>query len=299
MDSADKARTKAAVAVALALASLLPAAPPKKETTPPSKVEVKKAAPKVNKPRPRKAVGVVLFRYKEGAGMRKGSGTVIGPRRKSGRWHVLTCAHAVGDAKEGTIEIMEKVYNITVEAVDKTSDIAWCATGTDAPDDLPYALLATKEPRKGDDVWHCGWGVYTPGDLEVGKVVRVDEGWIGTTLPTSSGDSGAAIFNWKDEVVGVVCTSTFVPGPGYGSGRGVLAALKNRKKIKTVTKGSKPLGKPLDVPKKKPPVVVPKPLGGATPVPVLPFNSYPQWGNQRQRLIVPGLRAAPNCPPGG
>lgn len=182
-------------------------------------------ASKQKAPAALKAGGVVLFKARGLPGYYKGSGTVIGPK-EGGKYKVLTCAHCVDNTEgDGTFALNGKKYKITVESKDPKLDVAWCVLET--KDTLPYALLAYADPKKGDFVWHRGHGVYTPGAVERGRVTEVNQdGWVFTTLPSSSGDSGAAIFDAAGRVVGIVCTSTAVPGPGFGGGRGLLGCLK-------------------------------------------------------------------------
>lgn len=138
--------------------------------------------------------------------------TVIGPRRGDGRWEMLTAAHCTGAVgTSGTFTLSDgRTFNVTVVARNSTADLAWLKT--DAPvEEMPHALLATRNPAIGTEVWHQGFGVDRPGNREVGRVTGVEssQGQLAMELSVSSGDSGGSIFRTDTgEVVAVVCCTT-------------------------------------------------------------------------------------------
>jgi hypothetical protein len=57
----------------------------------------------------------------------------------------------------------------------------------------------------GERVWHCGFGIDKPGNIEKGHVVQLGRKQNVYYLNVSSGDSGGGIFNYKGEWLGAVC----------------------------------------------------------------------------------------------
>ena len=138
--------------------------------------------------------------------------TVIGPRRPDGRWDVLTAAHCVsGVGARGTMTLKDgRSLGLRVVAYHRTPDVAWCVT-EDVVTNLPYALIAAKNPEPGTPVWHMGYGVDRPGNREDGTVAEREnaQGQLRMILSVSSGDSGGGIFrNDTNELVSVVCCTS-------------------------------------------------------------------------------------------
>jgi hypothetical protein len=168
--------------------------PPKPDPKPPGKAD------------PEKAIGKLRF------GSAGCTATVIGPRRADGRWDVLTAAHCVrGLGQQGTLTLPDgRALGLRVVAHAPTPDLAWCVT-EDAVADLPYALLAEKNPEPGAAVWHGGFGVDRPGNHEEGTLAEREngQGQLRMVLSVSSGDSGGGIFRADtNELVAVVCCTT-------------------------------------------------------------------------------------------
>lgn len=178
----------------------VPPSPPKPDPKPPEKGD--------GKLDPVNAIGRVRF------GSAGCTATVIGPRRPDGRWDVLTAAHCVtGVGARGTLTLKDdRTLGIRVVAYHKGPDVAWCVTD-DEVKDLPYALIAAKNPEPGTEIWHMGYGVDRPGNREDGTVAERenDQGQLRMILSVSSGDSGGGIFR-KDtnELVSVVCCTSSV-----------------------------------------------------------------------------------------
>jgi hypothetical protein len=173
-----------------------PPAPPKPEPKP----------PEGGKFDPVNALGRIRF------GNAGCTATVIGPRRPDGRWDVLTAAHCVsGVGARGTMTLKDgRSLGLRVVAHHRTPDVAWCVTD-DVIADLPYALIAPKNPEPGTAIWHMGYGVDKPGNREDGTVAQAEngQGQLRMILSVSSGDSGGGIFRADtNELVSVVCCTS-------------------------------------------------------------------------------------------
>ncbi len=138
--------------------------------------------------------------------------TVIGPRRADGRWDVLTAAHCVsGVGQKGTLTLKDgRSLTLRVVAHHKTPDVAWCVTEEEVAD-LPYALIAARNPEPGTAIWHMGYGVDRPGNREEGTIAEREngQGQLRMSLSVSSGDSGGGIFRADtNELISVVCCTS-------------------------------------------------------------------------------------------
>lgn len=143
--------------------------------------------------------------------------TVIAPPRADGQYDCLTAAHCVRDVgAEGKMTLRTgKSFRIRVVAMDRGADWCWLRT-VDAPAGLPVARLAAAHAAEGTPVWHAGFGVDKPGNVEEGTATR---GPVGGQceyyLSVSSGDSGGAIVNRATgEVLSPVCCTTRLSGKG-------------------------------------------------------------------------------------
>ena len=155
---------------------------------------------------PEKALGRIRF------GNAGCTATVIGPRRSDGRWDVLTAAHCVtGVGQRGTFTFPDgRSFGIRVVAQQKTADVTWCVTEDEIPD-LPYAVIAEKNPDLGTAVWHRGFGIDQPANREEGTIAdrENNQGQLRMILSVSSGDSGGGIFRADtNELVAVVCCTS-------------------------------------------------------------------------------------------
>lgn len=138
--------------------------------------------------------------------------TIIGPRRSDGKWDVLTAAHCMsGEGQRGSLTLKDgRSFAIRVVAHHKTPDVAWCVIEEEVTD-LPYALLAEKNPLPDTPIWHMGFGVDKPGNREEGTIAEKEnnQGQLRMILSVSSGDSGGGIFRADtNEVVSVVCCTS-------------------------------------------------------------------------------------------
>lgn len=125
------------------------------------------------------------------------SATVVGPRRPDGRWWMLSAAHCVkgaGQKWQCTFRDGRRI-SATVVNFDRRSDWSWLITD-EVHDLLPFAYLAEATPIAGTEIWHAGFGVHVPGNVEKGTVLgkSEDRGQVRMSLSVSSGDSGGGIF---------------------------------------------------------------------------------------------------------
>jgi hypothetical protein len=170
-------------------------------STPPS------TPPSNAKPDPTKAISRISFPVQGGtAGC---TAVAIGPRRSDGRWDILTAAHCMpGVGSRGKMILQDgRELAVRVTVHHKENDIAWLET-EQAVEQMPFALLASKNPPVGTKVWHAGYGVDKPGNREEGEVEadEDDEGKLRFNLSVSSGDSGGPIIRADTgEVVAPVC----------------------------------------------------------------------------------------------
>lgn len=183
-----------------------PPAPPD-QTPPPAPPDQTPPAP----PDPWNAIGKVI--------MRGGycSGTVVGPRRSDGRWHVVSAAHCFGrSGEEVTVTLRQgQTFKAVVVAVNKQADCAILLT--DHIDTLPYAEIAPTTPPVGERVWHGGYGVHIPGNKEVGRIAAMPDanGQTRYRLSVSPGDSGGGIVHdASGRLLSPVCCTTRLAGEG-------------------------------------------------------------------------------------
>lgn len=124
------------------------------------------------------------------------SGAVIGPRLDDGRWYVLSAAHCLPDgATSMTVTTWDGFKSrATVLRYNRETDWAWLVIDrTDLP--LFYATLAKEPPAVGATVWHGGYGIDKPGNLERGTYQGLSHisGQYHYLLSVSPGDSGGPI----------------------------------------------------------------------------------------------------------
>jgi len=171
---------------------------PKPESKPESKPEPK--------PDPANALVKVSF------GNAFCTATIVGPRRKDGRWDILSAAHCLrGVGAEGTMRLKDgRTFRIRCVVHQPDPDLAWLITDESIPD-LPFAVLAADNPPVGTAIWHAGYGVDNPGNREEGTVASGEDsrGQIRMILSVSSGDSGGGIFRADtNELVSTVCCTS-------------------------------------------------------------------------------------------
>ncbi len=212
-----------------------PATPDPKPILPPN--------PDSAKPNPTQALGKIRF------GNAGCTATVIGPRRPDGKWDVLTAAHCVsGEGQRGTLTLKDgRTLGIKVVAHHKTPDLAWCVT-EESIAEMPFALLAEKNPEVGTAVWHMGYGVDKPGNREEGSITAAEngDGQLRLSLSVSSGDSGGGIFRTDtNELVSVVCCTSGMAQKVSMWGGSVEQARKTRPRVQDADDAWTPLPIPL------------------------------------------------------
>lgn len=146
------------------------------------------------------------------------SATIIGPVADDDtQISILTAAHCIQVGKTGTMTLKDgRSFPFKCVSRDAGADAAWL-TAVRPTGPVPFAFLAKQLPEKGADVWHMGYGIDKPGNVEKGTFtgVTADGKQCTFILSVSSGDSGGGIIATKDGAVlsPVCCTSTL-------SGRG-------------------------------------------------------------------------------
>lgn len=200
---------------------------PPQHVPPETLPEVKPIAPPAPKPDAVAAIGRIQF------GNSGCTATIIGPRRTDGRWWVLTASHCVRSVgSEGSMRLKDgRSVGLKVVGLDRTSDCCWCLTST-STEVYPFALLVDVSPEPGTRIWHMGYGVDRPGNLEEGEIKSKagSNGQISMHLSVSSGDSGGGICLTADNrVVSTVCCTSRLSGPGtvWGASPESIAKLRN------------------------------------------------------------------------
>jgi len=151
------------------------------------------------------------------------TGTIIGPVKDDDKEiSILTAAHCLKVGVTGTM-LLKDGRKIAFKCVSRNekADCAWL-TAPRPGGYVPFALLAQELPEKGSPVWHQGYGIDQPGNIEKGTFqgVTSDGAQCQFSISVSSGDSGGAIVLTEDgKVISPVCCTTRLSGPGtvYGS----------------------------------------------------------------------------------
>ncbi len=146
------------------------------------------------------------------------SGTIVGPRTKDGRYKVVSAAHcfkSVGETARFIPRDGRPSFQLTVDAIDRRSDIAICST----PDvgEQPYIMVAESTPPVGTTILHAGFGVDKPANIERGQVLAGanQSGQVRYRLSVSPGDSGGGICTTEaGELLSPVCCTDRLAGVG-------------------------------------------------------------------------------------
>lgn len=136
----------------------------------------------------------------------------IEPQRQDGRYYLATAAHCVSSVgQEGVYYAKSGInYRVRVVAMSQALDAAILVTVNPQPAGLPTLKLASRSPSVGTKIWHAGYGVDRPGNVETGTVIGLpssnNRALLECMLNVSSGDSGGPlIVEGTRELVGVVC----------------------------------------------------------------------------------------------
>lgn len=146
------------------------------------------------------------------------TGTIIGPVDDDDTTVcILTAAHCINVGATGTMKLKDgRTLPFKCVSRNATADCAWLVAPRPAGE-VPWAYLAKELPAKGDPVWHQGYGVHIPGNVEKGTFEGVtgDGSQCRFTLSVSSGDSGGGIVHTSDgAILSPVCCTTRLSGPG-------------------------------------------------------------------------------------
>lgn len=146
------------------------------------------------------------------------SGTIVGPPRDDKHWTIISASHCFSRVGEKVTFLTRSGRSIpcTVIAIDKQSDGAVMMTDT-REDDLPWVYLAASTPPAGTKIFHAGFGVHNPANVERGEV-RGGPDAKGQTrywLSVSQGDSGGGImYTEEGKLLSPVCCTTRLNAPG-------------------------------------------------------------------------------------
>jgi hypothetical protein len=146
------------------------------------------------------------------------SGTVVGPPRTDKHWIIVSAAHCFKGVGEKVTFVTRSGRGMacSVVAIDRRADGAILITD-DAQSDMPWVKVAMQTPPVGSAIWHAGYGVHNPKNVEQGKVLAApnSQGQTRYRLSVSQGDSGGGImFNDKGELLSPVCCTTRLSGLG-------------------------------------------------------------------------------------
>jgi len=159
------------------------------------------------------------------------TGTLVGPiGPRDSQVRVLTAAHCIQVGQAARMRLNDgREFSLRCVARDADADAAWLI-GERPKGTLPFALLSDHSPAPGATVWHAGFGVHVPGNVERGKVIgEANAGrQIAFHLSVSPGDSGGGIvMDSGSRIISPVCCTTRLGGPGtvYGATPAVCRAL--------------------------------------------------------------------------
>lgn len=167
----------------------------------------------------------------------KGSGTVI--KKTDKEMYILTCYHviaeniimnqskieiSVGYSKTGKLNQINELiaYEAEVVKFDEENDLALLKTST-IDDNLKVALIAEKEPEKGDIVYSIGNPLITLRTISKGILANKEDGFYFSDNTITFGNSGGGLYNSRGELIGVPSQvmgykvgEDFVPESGLG-----------------------------------------------------------------------------------
>lgn len=144
--------------------------------------------------------------------------SIVGPVSASDtKLTILTAAHCCKMGQSGRMKLKDgRTFDVRVVARSEASDVAWLEA--DRPSgDIPYLLLADVPPPPGTEVWHMGYGIDRPGNLERGFVrgLTPDNLKVQYRLSVSPGDSGGGIVMTNEgKVISPVCCTTKLSAMG-------------------------------------------------------------------------------------
>ncbi len=146
------------------------------------------------------------------------SGTVVNGQHADGSYSVVSASHCFKQVGEEASLILRDGRRVkaSVIAIDRTPDIAILRTeAVSTP--LPFLLVAAETPTVGTKVFHSGYGVDQPGNVEVGELLEREtpDGQAVYHLSVSPGDSGGGIcHDAAGKLLSPVCCTTNLAAPG-------------------------------------------------------------------------------------
>lgn len=146
------------------------------------------------------------------------SATPVTPPSKDGKQTLLSAAHCVKSIGEKCQFITRAGRQITVSviAINRDADASLLTTETLA-DPLPYLPVADQTPAVNSAVFHAGFGIDKPGNVERGRILQRDTGagQVMFELSVSPGDSGGGVcVDEGGKVVSPVCCTTNLAAVG-------------------------------------------------------------------------------------
>lgn len=137
------------------------------------------------------------------------SATIVNPQRPDGSYAVVSAAHCISRSGEAVRLVLRNGSEVkaTVVRFDRKSDVAILRT-VPVVVKLPYLRIAESSPAVGTKIFHSGFGVDTPGNVEEGSLVAGPNanGQVVYRLSVSPGDSGGGIVaNGRNELLSPVC----------------------------------------------------------------------------------------------
>ena len=151
------------------------------------------------------------------------SATPVTPLGKDGKQTLLSAAHCVKSVGESCQFFTRagRMVKASVTAINRQADACLLVT-EELKEPLPYLLVATETPATGTTVFHSGFGVDVPGNVEKGRILQRDtgSGQVMFSLSVSPGDSGGGIcVDGSGRLVSPVCCTTHLAQVGqvYGA----------------------------------------------------------------------------------
>lgn len=146
------------------------------------------------------------------------SATVVGKRSNHGQYTLVSAAHCVRQVGERVriIHRNGRTTSASVTAINRRSDISILTTD-EYNVKLNWTDLAKATPKAGTEIWHAGYGVDQPGNIERGIVVGGPnpDGMVQYELSVSPGDSGGGIcMTSSGELLSPTCCTTRLGGRG-------------------------------------------------------------------------------------
>lgn len=158
--------------------------------------------------------------------------TIVGPVSPGdAKLEILTAAHCIRVNEAAMFKMADgKILHAKCVSRDGDTDAAWLIADNPGGE-IPYLLLADDLPEKGEAVFHQGFGIDKPGNLETGTYSQVADAGrkCQFRLNVSPGDSGGAIvLDRSMRIVSPVCCSTNRGGMGDVFGATPMACARIR-----------------------------------------------------------------------